>query len=142
MSREFKVRLFANGRSTTGNHGYYVVETVLYKCVSDGDKQRAPHRTIFQIVWRRHWPFTTCRVKFKLGEVASCGEATVFSLTRRRLGTAMVKAVARAGFEVETKDGPLCPRDVSTEKMASLAKTVGHMFRKNDEFVACRKFCF
>lgn len=143
MAREFRIGFFANGKDRAGGHGYSVMETVLYKCVSGEDgKRTAQHRTIFQVVWRRRWPFTTCRVKFKNGDVVSCASSFIVSPFRKRMGVAVCRALERAGFEIETSNGPLAPHDVCMRRMSSLAKSIGRMFAKDDEFVACRKFCF
>ena len=121
--------------------GAHVTETVLTSVVHDNGtgKDRAVNRTLFRIVWRRVWPFTWCHVRFRNGKVKASGTSVVLAPFGSWFGSALMNALAKAGFRVKTNGEETKPWRINDQWIENFAKTIGFMFRKDNEFVTCRR---
>lgn len=127
-------------RFTPPSRHVNVIETVLSKIkTSPRDVEYIDHRTIMRITWKRIWPFTWCRVKFMNGDIRASGCSMVLTPFGVHLGTAILTAAGRAGFHVMTDGYETKPWRINKDWITAFVKVVGHMFKKEGEFVACRR---
>ena len=120
--------------------GVNVMETVLVRPIAEENgKNTVVQRTILRIVFRRIWPVTWCHVRFCNGKIKASGTARAIGFKGGYYGTALLKALGRAGFDITTNGEKTKPWRINDKWIDGFCKTIGFMFRKKDEFVMCKK---
>ena len=115
---------------------------VLFRTAERNGRDNATVRCPFRIVFKRFWPFSYCYVSLNHGCLRAGGRSVVLGFRRNMYGSAFMNAMKNAGISVSVGGSPLDPWLANGTMVEEVGKTIGRMFRKEDEFLVCRRLRF
>jgi len=107
---------------------------------SDDDGKHVESRPIIVMTERRSWPFYRTNIRLMNGKMLANEDAVVWSPFSRKRSQAFLKCCRKCNINLELPDGRWpAPIEINANSIKAVLKIVAGIFRKDGEYIECRR---